>query len=275
MKWRKRISETPLIPPTDSGIRRPRRSGRNCFVHPRDDQPGDSCPFVRSAPGFNVIPRADWKRLVKAELNNSELVYHTMNQGSVGSCASESKDQAVMLVREMMGLPRVVFNPYGTYGRVNGGADRGSSLGANLRFARDEGCFPADIWPRSKGWRANPSEEAWEAADNYRLDEYYEVGNWSEFASSLLLGWPVYWGYSGHAIVAVDLLNEDQFIYLNSWGQWGKGTDYSEKNYGFGVANRSSILWGYGVYTFSGARIGRDDMPDGLRDARPLLATAC
>jgi len=166
----------------------------------------------------------------------------------VHNCASEAVCGSLKIVRAQSGLPQIEGNPYGIYGRVNGGSDRGSTLSANLTFIRDKGMFPESVWPRSKGWRANPSQEAYDAASQYRVDEYFEVSTWSELATALLRGWVIYWGYSGHSIVGVDLLNDSQFIYLNSWGNWGKGTDYSTMDYGFGVANRSSIMWGYGVY---------------------------
>jgi hypothetical protein len=249
MLW---IPETPLIPTAGSGILLPSAFPR---VLPRTDQVGDACPLLRSAPGFRTIPRPEWQEHIAAGSNNSSLVWTIFNQGSVGSCASESADQSVMLVREDMGLPRVKFNPYATYGRVNGGSDSGSTLSANLSFKRSRGCFPEAIWPRSKGWRATPSEQAYEAALLYRLDEFYEVTNWEEFGSALLQGWIVYWGYSGHAIVGVDVINEEQFLYLNSWGQWGQGSEYSDFNYGFGVVSRSRIMWSYGVYAFRQAYI--------------------
>ena len=214
----------------------------------RTDQPGDASPFIRSAPGFNIIPQGDWQGYIDAGVNLSGLIWSVFNQGSVGSCASESACGSLKILRAQSNLPQVEFNPYGIYGRVNGGSDRGSGLAENLTFIRDKGAFPESVWPRSKGWKARPTQEAYDAAYNYRIDEFYEVSNWAEFATALLRGWVIYWGYSGHAIVGVDLLNDTQFMYLNSWDTWGKGTKYSTMQHGFGVANRSSIKWGYGVY---------------------------
>ena len=69
-------------------------------------------------------------------------------------------------------------------------------------------------------------------------------------SSIVLAGEKVHWGYSGHAIGGVDLLNRSQFMLLNSWGNWGRGTEYSTIDHGFGVAERRSIMWGYGAYAF-------------------------
>lgn len=250
------ISESDLTPPPGSGIPNPRFRPR---VLRRDDDVGDNCPLIRSAPGFRTIPQGEWRTLIGMGVNMSALVWSVFNQAQVGSCASESADGALKIVREGMGQSRVEYNPYGTYGRVNGGSDRGSTLGANLKFKRDVGSFVEKVWPRSKGWRATPSEEAYEAAWQHRLDEYYEITNWAEFGSALLQGWIVYWGYSGHAIVGADLINEEQFIFLNSWGNWGSSTEFSSMPYGFGVINRSRIMWSYGVYGFRTAVVSKDD----------------
>jgi len=220
-------------------------------ILPRKDSLGESCALLRDAPGFNVIPRDQWVHWINDEqINISSAVWSVFNQGSVGSCASEALDGAFKICRELAGLPKVEFNPYATYGRVNGGYDGGSTLIENLQFLQKYGAFPEDVWPRSKGWKPSPDKTAYEAAHNYRLDEFYEISNWDEFATALLNGWVVYYGEPGHALVAVDLLNDRQFTKLNSWGKWGTGTKYSKIEYGFGVTNSSSIVWNYGVYAF-------------------------
>lgn len=215
---------------------------------PRRDRPGESCPMLSAAAGFDVIPRSEWATWIGRSANLSSAVWSIFNQESVGSCASESVCGGFKICRELAGLPKVEFNPLGIYGRVNGGSDNGSTLSDNLTFLRDKGAFPESIWPRSKGWRANPSQEAYDAAKNYRLDEFFEVSNWDEFATALLRGWPVYYGRQSHAIVAVDLLNDRQVVYLNSWGQWGQGTEFCDIPYGFGIDNYSVLDFRYGCY---------------------------
>lgn len=263
MIWQPIQPETPLVPPRGSGIITPNK-GRNARVWRRTDEIGENCPLVRSAAGFETIPPQEWRQYIEGGSQNSGLVYNVQNQASVGSCGSESALGALKLVREAMGLKRVEFSPYAMYGRVNGGRDVGSSLGANLKHIRDIGSPTERSCPRSKGWRQRMSEAALLEAAEYKLDEYYEVTNWAEFGSALLQGWIVYWGYSGHAIVAVDIINESQFIYLNSWGQWGTGTQYSKQyndlNYGFGTISRSKIYWPYGVYCFRSATIASGDL---------------
>lgn len=194
----------------------------NCL--PRRTKPGQMCPLFRSR--IQVIPRSDWASL--AENISLEAYAKTVyNQKSIGSCASESKDQAVAINMAFAGLPEVLFNPYGTYHFVNGGRDQGSTLDDNLNFGREYGSFPELIWPRSKGWQAKPSEEALAAAKSYRIMEYYDILSIEEFVTALLLGIPVTFGAKGHAVTAVRHTTRAPII-VNSWGE-------SWENGGFGV----------------------------------------
>ena len=198
--------------------------------------------------GFNLIPTNKWDALInhpdKPNMRKFVPKGHILSQGSVGSCASESKDGLTMATRVRLGQTPVKMNAYGTYGRVNGGYDGGSSLQANLEFAMEKGCFPEDVWPRSHGWRTEPSREAYEAAMHFRVKEIWNVANWEEFVSALLYGCGVYFGYPGHAIWATEPLpGGTRTGYCNSWGDdWG--------DEGFGTLNKSSIQWGYRAYAF-------------------------
>jgi hypothetical protein len=124
-----------------------------------------------------------------------------------------------MLIEALLGRPRVEKNPLGMYNTTSGGSDRGSNLGDNLSFARETGCFPASVWPRSKGWRAAPSAEAVAAAGQYKLDEFWEVTTLEECGSSLLRGFPLFYGSASHAKCGIKLLDSKRFKYLNSWGK--------------------------------------------------------
>lgn len=241
-------------------------------------------PIFGEALGDKVIPENEWLDAINAEhaVKLSESVWTVLNQGSVGSCASEGITGGCILVRALSGRKNVLCNPYGIYGRVNGGSDSGSSLQDNIAFVRKYGCFPESVWPRSKGWRAQPTEAAYEAASHYKLDESYDINNssasqfYAEFFSALMLGFPVYFGYPGHAILACDVVEEskappeaiecaniiDAWIrstgykykepcptglvdtlyikYLNSWGNWGDN--------GFGYLRANRIERYYGAY---------------------------
>lgn len=239
------LPETPLIPPCGSGIK---LGG----AVPRDDQPGSGCSFLRDQPGFALIPPQDWAGIIAAGNNLSSFVWSILNQALVGSCASEAAAGGLKVVRRQSGLDDIEYNPYGAYGRVNGGRDNGSTLGGNLQFIRDFGAFPELVWPRSQGWRAKPSEEAYAAAKLNRLDEYYEVSSWAEIGTAVLNGWIVNFGLPGHSVLFVDMLNDLQGLYLNSWAaSWGQKSIHNDiVPGGFGVASRRSVQLNYGVYAY-------------------------
>lgn len=249
-------------------------------VLPAGQVPG--CPLFRDVFKDKIVPENEWLDAIRAHnsVRMDESVWTVLDQNGVGSCASEAMNGGGMLVRALAGRSNVIFNPYGMYGRVNGGYDQGSSLDANVAFALKYGCFPENVWPRSKGWRTEPSDEAYEAASHYKLDEAYDCDNssasafYAEFFSSLLLEHPVYFGYSGHAILAVRVVEESQappearycdqavaawlakrgkrhsppcdlvgnlyIKYLNSWGNWGDN--------GFGYLKASRIERSYGAF---------------------------
>ena len=203
--------------------------------------------------GIKVVPIDQWPERI-AELNAAKAwpnshVWTVFNQGNIGSCASEAICGAMQALRSQEGQQKVTFNPYGLYGRVNGGRDAGSTLQDNLSFVQRYGCFPESIWPRSKGWQAQPSAEAYEAAKAYRLQEVVQVRSREEFGSALLAGLPVYFGYPGHAIFAVELIDQNRFWYVNSWGtNWGQQ--------GRGTLSFSQVAWYYGAYAILTPRWG-------------------
>jgi len=203
-------------------------------------------PRVRAfREGFPTVPRDQWDKLI-ADRDAVDLALYSgyrMDQDGVGSCATESANNGVEVCEIWAGQKPTKFNPWFGYHTTSGGVDRGSSLQDNLRFIQEYGCCPEEVWPRSKGWRTRPSAEAYDAAKAHRLLEFWEVTNWDEFASALLYGMPVYFGYPGHAILAVKLLAKDRLLYENSWGaDWGDN--------GFGSLSHNRIAWEYSAYAF-------------------------
>ena len=145
-----------------------------------------------------------------------------------------------MTIRRVLNLPDVRLNPYFGYHTTSHGRDNGSSIDENLEFARKYGIASQAVWPRSRGWRTEPSNEAKADALKYRIAEFYDIASWEEFGSALLLGFPVVFGYSGHSVLATSLVDTGRFEYLNSWGQWG--------DEGYGVLQASKIYWPYGAF---------------------------
>ena len=213
--------------------------GRKAGLLPRVSKRGQVCSFF---PKGWVIPKSEWAGIL-AQPDHMRLrpsVPVILDQDGVGSCATEATAQTIMTLRSFNGQKFEKLNPWFIYYTTSGGSDRGSNIDSNLKFARDNGCAPESIWPRSKGWRARPSEEAKEAAKNYKILEFYDIRNSEELGSALLLGFPVAYGRSGHAITAVDLVTPTTMRYANSWGNWG--------DEGFAVESINRVNYGYGAW---------------------------
>jgi hypothetical protein len=147
-----------------------------------------------------------------------------------------------MVAEVFSGQEFVELNPWFVYHTTSGGRDAGSSIDENLRFVRQYGIAPMSVWGRDKGWRQRPSDEAYDAALEHRIDEFYDITTVKEFVTALLLRMPVVWGANGHSVLKVEHLNDREGLDLNSWGSdWGDG--------GFGVwAPYRSITWQYGAF---------------------------
>lgn len=211
----------------------PQGKAAGCLL--RSTKLGEVCPLL--AEHVPLIPRSDWP---KYGTDLRPFVRTVLDQDGVGSCAAESTTQAIMVGRTFAGLEHVPLNPWSLYHVTSHGRDGGSSIDENLAVARDRGICPESVWPRSKGWRAAPSPEALEAAKAFRIVEFYDIANVDEFASALLLGFPVVWGASGHAICAVQHTPNYPLI-VNSWatswgdGGFGKWVNYSGVNFAYGA----------------------------------------
>lgn len=207
---------------------------------PRISKPGEFCPLFSER--IKIIPKREWSDILK----NSEhmrlrpSVPVVLDQDGVGSCATESAAQCVMTCRSFHGQKFNLLNPWFVYHTTSGGRDGGSNLDTNLRFVREHGIAPESIWPRANGWRKRPSSEAQEAALDYKILEFYDIQNSEEFGSALLLGYPVCYGRRGHSITGVDLIDENNFRMVNSWGDWGDA--------GFAVESLRGINWKYGAW---------------------------
>lgn len=204
---------------------------------PRKSKFGEVCDLL--ADRIDILDQDKWGEFI-GKVTSSQWVNQILDQDGVGSCATESTTQGDMQIRAYNGLSFELLNPWFIYYHTSGGRDNGSNIDTNLEFARDKGIAPESVWPRSKGWRAKPSREAYAAALNYRLDEFFDIGTVREVGSALCFGFPVVFGWQGHSCVLCDLLSETTARYANSWGDWG--------DKGFGTIRLSSINFAYGAF---------------------------
>lgn len=224
-------------------------AGKKAGCLPRASKPGYYCSLFEDK--VPVIDPSDWTSII-GEVELRSFVRKIKDQNGVGSCATESTSQAVEMVRNWESQDWVELNPWSLYYFSSGGQDNGSSIDTNLKLARDQGICPESIWPRSKGWQAKPSADAMEAAKLYTIQEFYDITTIAEFGTALLLGFPVVFGWSGHSVVATQLLTTTTFEYANSWApSWG--------DQGFGTLRLSSVNFNYGAFAVRTAAI--KDLP--------------
>lgn len=194
----------------------------------------------------NLVDLGDWPELIKAG-EGDHLPYrspHTYDQDSVGSCAGEGFCNCMMTERARRGQPYVLFNPWPLYYESSGHVDRGSSLDANIRVAKQRGLVPMDLWPRSEhAWNDVPPDSSpiWKEAAKYKPDEVSPVGSIIEMGTAMFLGHAMYAAYPGHAWEMIKLLNTQQGLWLNSWdSDWGDN--------GVGVISFSKLAFNYGLF---------------------------
>ncbi len=220
--------------------------GKRKGCRPRITSYGECCPTAKDHPeAIPVIPRGEWAGLIaqrkEAKVSMRVIVPEILDQDGVGSCAAEEVTQAVMTLRAFSGYSHVPLNPWSVYAWTSGGRDNGSSIDSNWQRARDVGIMPMTVWDRSEGWKDKPTEEMLlNHAVNFRLDEFYDINNTEELVSALLSGFVVGYGRDGHAILAVDMLDEEHMLYANSWGNWGDN--------GFGIDKITNVRWEYGAF---------------------------
>lgn len=220
------------------------------FEFPAGRKPGvkvDKRAMDRARPVtevIEVIPEQFWDELAASQWHAAkDLCYrYTLDQDGIGSCAAESACGTKAACDTRQGLPMVLYNPLGTYYTTSGGSDRGSVIGENLELIVSQGCFPEEVWPRSKGFRAEPSKEAKEIAGFFRLREFFTVTDTASLVSALLQGYNVHAGYSGHAISFSRYMGKGVLRFKNSWGQWGED--------GFGTLSVSKVYYPYGAYAY-------------------------
>ena len=225
----------------------PPKGQRGGIVLPPQSNYGEWAPSADNAVRdgkLEIIPEGEWKHYI-GKVEKRHLVKHIYSQRNVGSCAAEAVSGILGFLREAASLPHVQFNPYSVYRITSGGYDNGSSLDANLKQYRDVGVLAESYFPRwgpkANKWNAKPPRDWKEHTKPYRIDEWWYVRDKLQFGSCLLAGHPVYFGYPGHAIWAIALVDPDTILYVNSWDKdWGDG--------GMGTVKWRSIEWGYGCY---------------------------
>lgn len=220
-------------------IYEPIPDGRVAGCLPRKTRFGEICPLYSER--LEVLSDAELKAR-EGHYNLRQFTKVMLNQGNVGSCATEATAGAMMIQRAFSGMPHVTLNPWFIYYETSGGRDQGSSIDENLAFARSRGVCPMSVWGRDKGWKKRPSDEAFREALKFKIEEFYDLVNIREAKSANALGYPVVYGARGHAVVKIFYGPGGSSLDLNSWGEnW--------KDKGFGLwASYEDIDFRYGAF---------------------------
>lgn len=199
--------------------------GKKAGCLPRSTKIGAACPLFGER--IKVLSEADIRDAIaerkKANRLNRAFVDEILDQDGVGSCATEALAQGVKTRKRMSGRDCPTLSPWFIYYHSSGGVDRGSSIDENLALARDIGIPPMSVWPRSKGWRTKPSEEAFAAALDNRIVEFYDITTIQEVRTALVLDFIIEFGHDSHAELMTDLVEYDGGDVVNSWGNWEDG----------------------------------------------------
>jgi len=191
---------------------------------------------------FGLIPESEWPSIYGwRALREHVKPYGIYDQDGVGSCVTEAGAMAVQVLRSMVGEKATPLQPWSIYQEVSGGVDRGSTLDDVIRHVAQRGIVPAEMWPRSRGWRKAPTDAMKAEAMKHRAVEFYWVKSKAEFITAIGCGYPVFYARDGHCILALDI-EEDGCPYCNSWG-----ADWSDDGYGFDPWNKfipEMIRWG-------------------------------
>lgn len=216
---------------------------RNILIHAGELPLPEAMSFAEA--GFKAIPEREWSDIIEDPNRTAPAKYFDfeVDQNGNGSCAGEGIASGATCRRIQDGQESILLNGYFNYHFSSGGVDRGSSLQENISVMQKYGCCSVEVRPRSRGWRAKPTDAEMQDAEKYKLmpDGVVRVRNKSEMGTLCLMGFPVYFGYPGHAILQVDVLSTTKLDYQNSWGRdWG--------DRGRGSLPFSRVEWGYGVY---------------------------
>lgn len=207
----------------------------------RNTRVGETCPIFGER--MEVLPDDEIARIIAARqadgVRGRDTVESVLDQGRVGSCATESSTNGLRITKRRQNTPCPELNPWFIYHTTSGGRDNGSTIDENLAFIRKHGIPSMEVWPRSKGWQTKPSAEAYEDAKHNVLDEYYDVLTIQEVKTALAQDFVVVFGHDSHSELYVDILSLLNGDVLNSWSdQWGEGGyhtfPFSRTNFGYG-----------------------------------------
>lgn len=190
--------------------------GRLPGLMPRETKYGE-CGAKYEDVARVITSREEIEHLISEKVSMIPHVKHIHDQGSVGSCASESGSQGVMMMEAWNSRPFRKYNPWSIHCHVSGQKNRGASLDSVLRHCRDIGILPMDVWGRDKGYRTKPPQRLYDE-HGVRILEFLDIGSLAELRSAAVSPYPIIFGHDSHAEVIAELTSWDKMEVVNSWG---------------------------------------------------------
>lgn len=143
----------------------------------------------------SVFPLLEWD-VIKALATDPEYYAgrkrfgsdYIRNQGSRGSCNGYAGAKATQRAREIRGQERLDLSGEDAYAQINGGRDRGSSLGRGMRALWQTGVAPENMVPHQEYLEREISSQAKQARKRNRILEPLGVDTYQELCSGLVMG---------------------------------------------------------------------------------------
>lgn len=132
-----------------------------------------------------VFPRSDLRPIDRRVVCGDTWI---LNQRSKGSCVGWSSVGAMMRCRALAGGEFVRLSGSFVYSFINGGRDRGASIGDSLDALREYGACLESECPWDSIYPRDIPAAAYETAKRFRLDEAYRIETYDEALSGIALG---------------------------------------------------------------------------------------
>ena len=195
--------------------------------------------FKTFAGAQKVLPRAQW-----AARDLRYLGSKTKDQGQHGSCSGHASVKALDVGRRLAGFPNVELSSTFPYAQLNGGADNGASVSANMNVLTSIGTCVESMCGVDQIFKRQIPQEAYTDAKIHRAQEAYALRTFDDFGTALTLGYACAIGImigqnfarldsngvaplpdvtvGGHALAVVGLAvirNEWVLLLQNSWSE--------------------------------------------------------
>lgn len=150
------------------------------------------------------------------------LIWHIINQSNQGSCCACMIVAAIMLLRVIAGLKKIILSQASLYALGNGGRDQGMAVDTGLRVAMETGPCPIDVIDQYdwQGYQRRTWPEDYKVhAKRYQILKGWDCLTYQHIRSAYKRGHPVCCAANGHAFLRI---GDD--LDVNSHGR-GFGTD--------------------------------------------------